>query len=94
MSDKQKPEVNPIFGEVLIKNAMDILSEGLGTDCPEETKLRKLAERLVIQQTVREMCNEHQTSKVVIHIGPDGNVIPEIHLKGQAAVNYLMKDKK
>lgn len=96
MKDNNSAEtaVPKAFGLVLTENAIDKIIESLGSEISDEQKLRMLAEKLIISETVKEMCAEHQASKIIIHIGQNGDIIPEIHLKGQAATKYLLETKK
>jgi len=94
LKDSSTAEVPKAFGLVLTENAIDKIIAGLGDELSEEQKMRALAEKLIISDTVKEMCACHQAAKIIIHIGQNGDIIPEIHLKGQAATSYLMKGKK
>jgi hypothetical protein len=46
-----------------------------------------------IKEIVTEMRNAHQSSKIIFNVGQDGNVEPEIILRGSAIEKFLQKLK-
>jgi len=50
--------------------------------------------RSELLEIVESMKNSHNNIKVTLNIGQNGNIEPEILLKGDSAINFLINQKK
>ena len=86
-------EYSPTLVKLIISNVIDEVLERNNVELNEEEITKIVKDKFYLGITIDNMCRDRQAAKLIINIGERGLIVPEIHLKGSAAVKEFAEKK-
>ncbi len=92
MSNKPS-EINPIVAVKMVDKIVDILCLEVNLSEASAETINSLS-RSEISEIIHEMHRMRQASRLILNFGKNGEIVPEVLLKGESAVNFLLNRDK
>jgi len=79
-------EINPLLAIKIVDELADLIASAQNG----EIQPKKNLSRVEIKDIINEMNRMRECSKLILNFGKNGEIVAEVQLKGESAVNFLL----